>query len=172
MEVHTGLLHGASPSSQYSLSDTAVKETGSNPAGTAPPAGWPSAGWLCAVAGAVVVEDEVVLVAVVVVVTETEVVVTGAAAVADVLDEALVAVVLVGEAVLCPPQAESKPAIMTGAKSTATGARQALTAADKGPTELLTLGPQGPVPSGPFCPGDRAAALPARVHVRTIAVAS
>jgi hypothetical protein len=39
IEVQTGLLHGASPSSQYWSTDIAVKETGSKPEGTEPPAG-------------------------------------------------------------------------------------------------------------------------------------
>ena len=39
IEVHTGLVHGASPSSQYSLGETAVNDTGSKPLGTVPPAG-------------------------------------------------------------------------------------------------------------------------------------
>jgi hypothetical protein len=43
IEVHTGLLHGASPRSQYWLADIAVKDSGSKPEGTAPPAGWPPA---------------------------------------------------------------------------------------------------------------------------------
>ena len=53
IEVHTGLLQGASPSSQYCSADMAVNETGSKPAGTAPPADW--ARWrLRAAVGAVV----------------------------------------------------------------------------------------------------------------------
>ena len=38
-EVHTGLVHGATPSSQYWSADMAVNETGSKPEGTGPPAG-------------------------------------------------------------------------------------------------------------------------------------
>ena len=38
IEVQTGLLHGASPSSQYWSADMAVNESGSKPDGTGPPA--------------------------------------------------------------------------------------------------------------------------------------
>jgi hypothetical protein len=39
IEVHTGLLQGATPSSQYWSADMAVNESGSKPEGTGPPAG-------------------------------------------------------------------------------------------------------------------------------------
>jgi hypothetical protein len=38
IEVHTGSVHGAVPSNQYSSADTAVKETGAKPLATGPPA--------------------------------------------------------------------------------------------------------------------------------------
>ena len=55
IEVHTGLVHGASPSSQYSLGETAVNDTGSKPLGTVPPAGTVvTAGTVVVVGGTVV----------------------------------------------------------------------------------------------------------------------
>ena len=55
IEVHTGLAHGASPSNQYWLGETAVNDTGSKPLGTVPPAGAVAVVGTVAVAGGTVV---------------------------------------------------------------------------------------------------------------------
>ena len=167
MEVQTGLEQGASPSSQYSLPDTAVNETGSKPAGTGPPADPEGC------APAVVVDEEVLLTARVVVVGRVGAVVVlvvpavdeAGAVVVVVMTGAVGADVLDDELGLEPPQAESRPPAKAASRkaarprcsaglSTDLGAglsaglgtslrtcafRQASNAAAPSPTELLTL---------------------------------
>ena len=126
IEVHTGLLQGATPSSQYWSADMAVNESGSKPEGTGPPDDWEPLspfGDTAVVVGAEVEEGVVEAVVVGAVVVGAVVVALVAAGALVVVGPTVVetgGVVVVGAALLAPlvvPQ----PAARSPADSNAAG---------------------------------------------------
>ncbi|HXW80755.1 MAG TPA: hypothetical protein VEJ84_14730 [Acidimicrobiales bacterium] len=148
MEVQTGLLQGASPSSQYWFADMAVNEMGLNPEGTGPPAGWPP-GTVAFVAD-VDVDVEVAVVAVLGRLLDVggATVVDGAAALVGDPDVVAVVEAVVGAAVLLvemallfvPPHAAASTITDNSAAPTGTNVLHL--------TDLPTLGHRGGFPAG------------------------